>query len=450
MYLITIEGGDGSGKGLATQMIAEILQQEFTFSGVDVTAEPRRDAELGLLAVEAVRTGEAGPVREAVYFAADRMDHSHTWIRPRLSQGRAVVSERNVHSSLVYQGVVGDLGIEEVAQMNAAAMIPDLCIWVDCDPEMALNRISDGTLKLSISSRTDDTEYFETDAYQVRIRQGYHDLLGGVVPMPEPFDAGRVVGPVINDGTKEQFRKKLQIEIRKFLHERPKPLNVPPEEVELYMLAAAMDSQKGQTTLDVLATKPARSNLDWLGGDKPWEVVREASKLYTEVVDSKDAPSRMDVPQDPLSHPVLSILGTLSLLPAAEISEIRHWLGPVRMVTERHTHRMVKFFDEQSDWVRVHRPLIGHDASRTELRPDWQAFGRVGLAIWPLKEALSEWRRTHEKSSWKHGLSAVIPSNLEAANSCIARLAILGSGKAEITSPTTHDALIDWWQNGAA
>ena len=177
---------------------------------------------------------------------------------------------------------------------------------------------------------------------------------------------------------------------------------------------------------------------------KSWSVKK------AKVVDSKDAPSRMDVPQDPLSHPVLSILGTLSLLPAAEISEIRHWLGPVRMVTERHTHRMVKFFDEQSDWVRVHRPLIGHDASRTELRPDWQAFGRVGLAIWPLKEALSEWRRTHEKSSWKHGLSAVIPSNLEAANSCIDRLAILGSGKAEITSPTTHDALIDWWQNGAA
>ena len=41
MYLITVEGGDGSGKGLATQMIAEILHQEFTFSGIDVTAEPR-------------------------------------------------------------------------------------------------------------------------------------------------------------------------------------------------------------------------------------------------------------------------------------------------------------------------------------------------------------------------------------------------------------------------
>ena len=448
MYLITVEGGDGSGKGLATQMIAEILQQEFTFSGVDVTAEPRRDAELGLLAVEAVRTGDAGPVREAVYFAADRMDHSHTWIRPRLSQGHAVVSERNGHSSLVYQGVVGDLGVEEVAQMNAAAMIPDLCIWVDCDPEMALNRISDGTLKLSISSRTDDTEYFETDEFQVKIRQGYHDLLGGDVPIPAPFNRGRVVGPVINDGTKEDFRRKLQIEIRKFLHERPSPLNVLTEEVEMHMLASALASQKGQTTLDVLSTKPARSNRDWLAGEKPWEVVRDASKLYVDAVQCEDAPPRMDVPQDPLSHPVLSILGTLSLLPATEISELRNWLGPVRMVTERHTHRMVKFFDEQSDWVRIHRPMIGHDASRTELRPDWQAFGRVGLVIWPFKEALSEWRRTHPKSSWKHALGAVIASNVEAAESCLSRLSILGAGKAESSSPSNHDELIVWWQDG--
>ena len=448
MYLITVEGGDGSGKGLATQMIAEILHQEFTFSGIDVTAEPRRDAELGLLAVEAVRTGDAGPVREAVYFAADRMDHSHTWIRPRLSQGHAVVSERNVHSSLVYQGVVGDLGVEEVANMNAAAMIPDLCIWVDCDPEMALNRISDGTLKLSISSRTDDTEYFETDEFQVKIRQGYHDLLGGSVPIPAPFNRGRVVGPIINDGTKEDFRRKLQIEIRKFLHERPLPLNVLPEEVEMHMLVSALASQKGQTTLDVLSSKPARSNRDWLVGEKPWEVVRDASKLYLDAVRCEDAPPRMDVPQDPLSHPVLSILGTLSLLPATEISELRNWLGPVRMVTERHTHRMVKFFDEQSDWVRIHRPMIGHDASRTELRPDWQAFGRVGLVIWPFKEALSEWKRTHPNSSWKHALGAVITSNLEAAESCLSRLSILGSGKAELSPPSNQEELIIWWQEG--
>jgi|TARA_B100001146_G_scaffold35048_1_gene28464 dTMP kinase len=445
MYLITVEGGDGSGKGLATQMIATILQQEFTFSGVDVTAEPRRSAELGMMAVEAVRTGDAGPVREAVYFAADRMDHSHTWIRPRLGQGHAVVSERNIHSSLVYQGVVGDLGIEEVAQMNAAAMIPDLCVWVDCDPGAALRRIEHSTLRVTL----DKSEYFETDEYQVRIRKGYHDLLGGNVPMPAPFDRGRIVGPIVNDGTKEELRKKLQIAIRGFLHERPTPLNVSTEEVELHMLGSALASQRGQTTLDVVETPPARSNSDWLDSRKPWEVVRDSTKIYIEAIQASDTPSRLDAPLDPLSHSVLAIVGTLSLLPSVEIPELRSWLGPVRMVTERHTRRMVKIFHEQSGWVRVHRSLIGSDASRSELRPDWQAYGRIGIALWPLKEALSEWRRTHASSSWKHGLSAVLSSHPSAVDSCITRLSILGSGKSDVAPPSTRDELLSWWQDGA-
>ena len=41
MYLFSIEGGDGSGKGLATQIVYEVLQSEFCFKSVEVTAEPR-------------------------------------------------------------------------------------------------------------------------------------------------------------------------------------------------------------------------------------------------------------------------------------------------------------------------------------------------------------------------------------------------------------------------
>jgi hypothetical protein len=245
------------------------------------------------------------------------------------------------------------------------------------------------------------------------------------------------------------LRKKLQIAIRRFLHERPTPLNVSTEEVELHMLGAALVSQRGQTTLDVVESPPARSNSDWLDSRKPWEVVRDSTKIYIDAVQASDTPSRLDAPLDPLSHPVLAIVGTLSLLPSVEIPELRAWLGPVRMVTERHTRRMVKIFHEQSGWVRVHRSLMGSDASRSELRPDWQAYGRIGIALWPLKEALSEWRRTHASSSWKHGLSAVLSSNPGAADSCISRLSILGSGKSDVSPPATRDELLSWWQNGA-
>ena len=56
MYLITVEGGDGSGKGLATKVIAQVLEKEFNFPTVEVTGEPRRDHPLGRLAINSVRT----------------------------------------------------------------------------------------------------------------------------------------------------------------------------------------------------------------------------------------------------------------------------------------------------------------------------------------------------------------------------------------------------------
>ena len=55
MYLITIEGGDGSGKGLATKVVSEVLRKEFSFTSVEVTGEPRREHTLGRLAIDAVR-----------------------------------------------------------------------------------------------------------------------------------------------------------------------------------------------------------------------------------------------------------------------------------------------------------------------------------------------------------------------------------------------------------
>ena len=195
MYLISVEGGDGSGKGLATKVIAEVLEKEFTFTSVEVTGEPRRDHPLGRLAINSVRTKTMTPEGEAGLFAADRVDHSHGWILPRLEEGRVVVSERNVHSSLVYQGIVGGLGLEKVSHMNSAALVPDLCVWVDCNPDLALNRIRTGTLR----AHSEKEEYFETSSLQKEIRSGYHSLLSGELEMPIPFDMGAIIGPVLNE-----------------------------------------------------------------------------------------------------------------------------------------------------------------------------------------------------------------------------------------------------------
>ena len=161
--------------------------------------------------------------------------------------------------------------------------------------------------------------------------------------MPAPFDKGEVAGPVVNDGGKIDLKKKLQRVIRDFLYRRARPLNVSLDEVECHLLGSALRWQRGQRTLDVVDTPPPRSNSNWLNGEKPWRVMQQADLLYRKAWNSVSVDTRADVPQDPLAHTVVSIVGTLSLLPSAEVSELRRWLGPVRAVTSRHTQRMVKF-----------------------------------------------------------------------------------------------------------
>ena len=125
-----------------------------------------------------------------------------------------VVSDRNIHSSLIYQGVVGDLGLEQVASMNSAAMIPDLVFWIDCDPEKAMKRIRSGTLRMTSQKQ----EYFETEEIQTTIRKGFHDLFQGIYTVPQPFHQCSVVGPIMNEGGLDELKTNLRRELRRFFN----------------------------------------------------------------------------------------------------------------------------------------------------------------------------------------------------------------------------------------
>ena len=218
MYLISVEGGDGSGKGEAARILGELLS-EFPFPDVVMTHEPRRHSELGKLALQSVKLGNKTPLEEAGLFAADRLDHSHTFIRPQLAGGSEVISDRNIHSSLIYQGVVGDLGLQKVASMNAAAMIPDLVFWIDCDPEKAMKRIKSGTLRMTSQKQ----EYFETQEIQTTIRQGFHELFGEHGQVPAPFNQCYVVGPIMNEGGLDDLKAEQRKQLRRFFNTKPLP-----------------------------------------------------------------------------------------------------------------------------------------------------------------------------------------------------------------------------------
>ncbi len=444
MYLITIEGGDGSGKGLATKVVAEILAKEFCFTSVEVTGEPRRDHPLGRLAIDSVRQNTHTPEEEAGFFAADRVDHSHGWILPRLEEGRIVVSERNVHSSLVYQGIVGSLGVERVAQINSAALIPDLCIWVDCDPEVAMKRIQSGTLRML----SDKAEYFETTELQKAIRAGYESLLSGHIEMPTPFDMGAIIGPVSNETTEMEFRRKLTLHVRKFLHSRPTPVNVDTEGIERFMLKRLIKSTKGQTVLDGLGVEPARNLNDWLDGKAPWRVLKEAQEEHNRALDEISEDERVDVPKSVLAHSLSAICGTLALLPSADVNELREAQGPVRGVSDSHSHKVLRFLADKSKWVNQHKSLLGRDAARNQLRVESHSFGILSLVLWPLRKALAKWVLVNPETHLRFAMGQIVRSGEypSAVRDTIERLVILGNGKSDSSPPAGTSGLVNWWQ----
>jgi dTMP kinase len=145
---ISLEGGEGVGKSTQVKALAAALEQR----GIRtlVTREPG-----GSGGAEAVRElllqgdeSRWGAAAEALLFAAARADHVEKTIRPALSEGRWVLSDRFVDSSLAYQGGAGGLGAEAVRGINAfgiAETFPDrtLVLLLDKGQDRALERDRD-------------------------------------------------------------------------------------------------------------------------------------------------------------------------------------------------------------------------------------------------------------------------------------------------------------------
>ena len=445
MYLISVEGGDGSGKGEAARILGELLS-EFPFPDVVMTHEPRRHSELGKLALQSVKLGNKTPLEEAGLFAADRLDHSHTFIRPHLTKGCVVISDRNIHSSLIYQGVVGDLGLEKVAGMNAAAMIPDLVFWIDCDPEKAMKRIKSGTLRMTSQKQ----EYFETQEIQTTIRQGFHALFGDLGEVPAPFNQCCVVGPIMNEGGLDELKTKLRRELRRFFNKKPLPLNVDRDAVDRTLLNALVHDVKKQRRLPGAPQERTAIHVGWLGGKSPAYWMKEAEDNWPTA-----SAQEHDVPASPLAHSCWSILGTLSLMVgSSEVPRLHAALGPVRMVTQRPTQRLIKWLLTEH-WVHKqqnHTPFS--DAQLFKLREERLGFARLTLAMWPLRTQLASWRRANPGAEWTQALHDVfsveegksLSSSLQkAVNDVHERLQILTSGHEGCPLPTNAAELTVWW-----
>jgi dTMP kinase len=163
---ITFEGIDRSGKTTQARMLVEALGGEALAvrepGGTEV-GERLRD----LLKDPAV---SIAPETEALLFAAARAQLVAQVIRPALDDGKVVVSDRFLDSSLAYQGIARGLGVEDVEQINRFAtggLLPDLTILLSIDPGRAAERA--GQL-----DRFED----EGDSLQKAVFEAYSSLAG--------------------------------------------------------------------------------------------------------------------------------------------------------------------------------------------------------------------------------------------------------------------------------
>ncbi len=173
---IVIEGLDGCGKSTQIQRLADSLRERG--EKVHITAEPT-DFETGAYLRRILsESQEKNMYLQAALFLADRLEHiTHPefGIQRYLKEGYTVISDRYYYSSFAYQGTATD--IDWVMDINLKCkemLIPDLCIFLDVNPD---------TCKERIDRVREKPELYEKNIELMRkIRQNFLSVLDRLKP----------------------------------------------------------------------------------------------------------------------------------------------------------------------------------------------------------------------------------------------------------------------------
>ncbi|NLY36797.1 MAG: dTMP kinase [Tissierellia bacterium] len=169
---ISFEGGEGSGKTTLIEGLVEKLEERNL--PYLVTREPG-----GVPVAEKIREillektdSPMDPMTEAILFAASRRQHLVEKVLPALEEGKIVLMDRFVDSSVVYQGYARGLGMERIKALNEFATegrLPLITFYLDIDPEKGLERIRK-------NKRTMNRLDYENLLFHKKIREGYQLL----------------------------------------------------------------------------------------------------------------------------------------------------------------------------------------------------------------------------------------------------------------------------------
>ena len=187
---ITFEGPEGAGKTSVIQAIQQKLKEN---NNIVFTREPG-----GIEIAEKIRAIILNPAHtamhertEALLYAAARAQHFYEKVEPALKEGKFVLCDRFIDSSLAYQGHARGLGMEDVLAINQFAIgtrLPDITIFFDVKPEVGLARIN--------ANRQDEINRLdkESAAFHETVYEGYQKVISNhhnryiIVDASKPLD----------------------------------------------------------------------------------------------------------------------------------------------------------------------------------------------------------------------------------------------------------------------
>ncbi len=165
---ITFEGPDGSGKSTVIKEIFTKLSNDGF--NILLTREPGGtpiSEKIRDIILDNANTN-LDPRTEALLYAASRRQHLVEKIRPALKEGKIVLCDRFLDSSLAYQGGARNLGIDNILDINLFATentYPDLTLFFNVSPEIGLKRLNQD--KKRVADRLDnESENFHDTVYK--------------------------------------------------------------------------------------------------------------------------------------------------------------------------------------------------------------------------------------------------------------------------------------------
>ncbi|MDD9331922.1 MAG: dTMP kinase [Wolbachia sp.] len=163
---ITFEGIDGSGKTIQSKLLADYFKQIHGKNNVVLTREPGGTGFTEKIR-EVLLINEIDPISELLLLISMRYEHMKKLILPALQEGKILICDRFIDSTVAYQGYGLGVDLELIRKLHKLVEIkyPDITFILDIDVNIGLSRAKD------------KNKYEEMDVvFYNKVRKGFHEI----------------------------------------------------------------------------------------------------------------------------------------------------------------------------------------------------------------------------------------------------------------------------------